>query len=369
MWLQSALGRIHYLDHRPDMNVAGYLTIAKVLKVHHKTGTADVQIVNTKNTLVSAESNEGFYSARIIQSFAGYDETRKKAWGTVTPITEGSFVLLTFLDRMKNRPVIIGQIPRMDNAENVYTPFYPLREGYDGFDKQEAMKHLTVYPSQAYLKVDGESNVEFSHGSKSFFTMFSSDKYPAFSAEDGHLSFDHSDLSENIQADLPNAQKASRLLYVHRTDFDDNKTTWTKFFIDSDGTLRITRDNNDGKLTYLSMANDGTMKIRRQVDSPEHGQGTNFSEISQLTDGSVAITRTVGGSTANFNLNSTGQAVMSHSSGSQITLDKDLYMEASPTGQIWSQSLSNFVEKNHMVVSDKAPQNPQPYLLWIDTSV
>jgi hypothetical protein len=375
MRLQSSLGRIHYLPHRSDLDMAGYLTVAKVLKVHHKTGTADIQILNTQDTFVSSEANEGFYSARIIQPLAGYDENRKKSWGTVLPIQEGSYVLVTFLDQMKNRPVIIGQVPRVDNSENVFTPYYPLRANLDGFDKQEALKYVTVYPSQAYTKIDGESNIEFSHASKSFFVMFNESKYPSFTAEDGHLAFDHEDLTEidaqtgkPYETDIPNAQQPANLLYVHRTAFDDEKTTWTKVFIDSNGMLRITRDNRDDKLTYLEISPEGTLKIRRQLDSPEHGEGSNYSEITQAVDGSITMKRSVGEKWASMSLTNTGEATIEHSSGSFITVDEHLYLESSETGEIQSESLSKFIEKNHMVISDTEPKNPQPYLLWIDTS-
>lgn len=368
MRLQSSLGRIHYLDHRMDLNVAGYLTIAKVLKVHHKTGTADIQLLSTKDTIVSSEANEGRYSARIIQPFAGFDENRKKAWGTVLPITEGSYVLVTFLDHMKNRPIIIGQVPRMENEENVYTPHYPLREQIDGFDRQEAWKHLIVYPSQAYFKVDGESNVEFAHANKSFFTIFSDDKYATFTAEDKHKAFDFDDLSEDFISDLPNAQKPANLLYVHRTSFDDDKTTWTKVYISADGKLRITRDTNDGTLSYIEVDKDGTLRFRRQVDTPEHGEGANYSEITQKTDGTIELKRATEENSATITISNNAEIELNHSSGAHLKMDKDIYIEAAEGGEILSESLQKYIEKNYIVVSDTEPKDPQPYLIWIDTS-
>src|SRR5690606_5974900 len=112
--------------------------------------------------------------------------------------------------------------------------------------------------------------------SKSFLAIYSDyydgqgDNEPI---NDYHLGFDHKDLSEIeagtenvLTTDLEECKSPTNLLYVHRTDFDDEKTTWSKFFISSRGLMRMSRDNRDGKLSFLELSVDGEIILRRQVD-------------------------------------------------------------------------------------------------------
>lgn len=369
MRLQSMLGRISYHDDSTGKDMTGYLTVAKVLKVHHKSNTADVQVLNSKDLFVSSEENEGRFSALIVQAFAGYDEESKKAWGSIQPTAVGSYVLLAFLDNLKNRPIILGQFPRLDNSENIQPSFYPLYEQIEGFNRQEALKKLTVYPSQAYSKIDGESNIEFVHANKSFFAMFNETKYESsLYGDDNHLVLDRSELSESFESADENAKQPASLLYVHRTSFDDAETTWTKAYISPEGKLRFTRDNRDNQLSYIELEEDGTIRSRRQVDSPYHGESENYSEITHTTDGSIKINRTINGKETNIILSNTGEILLEHDSGSYIALDENLHMESSNGGKILSDSLSDFVEENHIIVSTSEPKNPRQGLVWIDLS-
>lgn len=375
MRLQSSLGRITR-TYRTDMNMAGYMSLGKVLKVHHKQGTADVVLVNSNNLITSNADNEGKFSARILQNFANYDDERKKYWGTITPVSEGSLVLVAFMDNMKKRPVILGQFHNPETSKNVLPHDYPLYEKVPGHDRREALKHLTVYPSMGYKKVDGEGNVEFVTPSKSFLAIYSDyydgqgDNEPI---NDYHLGFDHKDLSEIeagtenvLTTDLEECKSPTNLLYVHRTDFDDEKTTWSKFFISSKGLMRMTRDNRDGKLSFLELSADGEIILRRQVDSSEHYEGENNSEIRQEINGDIVLRRSVEGKTSEVVLGEDGSIEMKHSSGSRVKLGDNLELEVD--GEIISGSLSEFIERYHIVVSDKEPENPFPGLVWIDTS-
>jgi hypothetical protein len=372
MRLQSSLGRISQ-NYRPDMNMSGYLTVAKVIKVHHKSGTADVVAVNSKDTFTSNGDNEGKFSARILQNFSNYDESRGKYWGSVSPIAEGSLVLLGFLDNMKNRPVILGQFHRPDNVENVLPGVYPLNEKEGGYNRREALKTLNVYPSLAYKKIDGESNIEFSHASKSFFAMYNTSMDTQDYLNDSHMGFDHQNLTEvdsrtgqPIETDIDEAKSPTKMLFVHRSSFDNDSTTWTKFFVDASGLSRITRDNNDGKLTFLELSEKGRFSVRRQLDSPLHNESDNYSEIAQEEDGHTVIRRVNGDTVTEIGVNQAGNAVMSHSSGSVIEMGEDITIETD--GEIISDSFSRFIEKNHIAVSHVEPENPNPYLLWVDLS-
>lgn len=373
--LQASLGRVQR-NYRRDMDI-DFLTLARVVGVNHKYGTADIITLNQNDGFLSNPGSEGKYSAKIVQNFANYDPERKKAWGSYSPISVGSIVLVAFLDKMKNRPIIIGQVHNPDELKNVL-PMENMLERFAGFNRREALKSLEVYPSQAYRKIDGESNFEFVHASKSFLAMYNTylegdrDEYEAADFNDGHLSFDHEDLSEKdpitgmtLETDLEEAQAPPKLLYVHRTSFDNDETTWTKVYFDDQGMFRLTRDNRDDKLSFFEISSEGTIKLRRQNDDPNHNQGQDFSEILLEENGDAVIKRNFGKDFIELRVTKDGLKI-THSTGSTFSIGRD--MEFNVSGEVFSESLSKFIQKNHLVVSPNEPKSPMPYLVWIDTS-
>lgn len=374
---QYHLGRYQEV-YRRDLDF-DFLTIARVLRVNHKYGTADIQLLRTGNTVVSGPNNDGKYSAIILQNFANYDKKRNKYWGEITPISAGATVLVAFIDKMKNRPIILGQIHSLDNKINVF-PDENMIEDIPGHNRREAYKQLTLYPSQIYKKVDGEGNIEMTFADKSFLAIYREGleeelltdvaiKY----LDDSHNGFDFKNLTERdvttqqpYETDFPESQKPSKLLYVHRTSFNDDETTWTKVFFDVDGKFRLTRDNNDNKLTYFEMSNTGAIKLRRQNDSPNHGEGSDYSEIIQSEAGDIILRRSTKDGISKISLDADGKIELSHSSGSYLKIDQDLNLEV--TGEVFSDSLEKYVQGNHIVVSPTEPQDPKPHLIWIDTS-
>ncbi len=310
--LQNSLGRMEGF-YRTDMNMSGFMALARVIKVHHKSGTADIVLANTRDSISSSKENEGKFSARIMQRGSYYDEKTKRYWGSIDPIAEGSLVLIAFLDTMKHRPVILGCFHRPDNEQNVYQETYPLKEKLPGMDRREALKQLRVSPALTYKKIDGEGNIEVTYGSRSFFASYNTAMDIQGHLKDTHGGFDHQDLSEVdknkggvLSTDWEEAKAPAKFLFVHRS-YDNPK--WTKLFIDEDGKLRFTRDNNDGKLSFIEMHQNGAIKLRRQLDDPYHNQGEKATEITITENGEVQI---------------------KHHSGSSIVLDNngDLIMNA-----------------------------------------
>lgn len=309
--LQSGLGRIAE-NYRQDMNMTG-LSVGKVIKVHHFSGTADVQLVNTKDVISSSPENKGQFAARILTQGAWFDESgHQKYWGVVSPIAEGSLVVVAFLDNMKDRPIILGQLHRGDNPENVLPSSYPLNERQPGFHRREALKTLRVFPSMAYSKVDGEGNMEFVTSSKSFFAAYNTSLDTEDYLGDNHNGFDHEHLSETnkrtgkvLESDFEEAKAPMKFLFVHRDSFN-NPCKWTKFFLNEKGMFRTTRDSNDGTLSYIEMGDTGAMKIRRQLDDPDHGEGNDFSEVGVEADGTPYITRMTPKGLAKFSLDADG---------------------------------------------------------------
>lgn len=370
--LQPHLGRVT-INYKKGVNLNGLMVLARVTGVHQKSGTADVVTVQGGNIFSSSASNEGSFAARMLTSYADYDSTRKKYWGEMNPIGIGTLVLLGFLDNKRTEPVILGTFHYPSNDQNILPSAYPLSEQTPGDNRREAYKSLHVFPSQAYEKIDGESNVELSHASKSFLAMYNTAYDVDNKLNDSHSGFDHKDLSEKdkvtgntLETDFSNSQTPTKMLYVHRTNFDDLKTTWTKFFLDATGMFRITRDNNDGTLSYREIDPDGTQTDRVQTDSNKFGSGKNYIEVVKGKDGSININRGTNNGISTISIDKNGIITLVHPSGSFIQLNEDLQMEIQ--GDIFSDALSRFIEQNHLIVSDQEPENPRNGLVWVDTS-
>jgi hypothetical protein len=284
-------------------------------------------LINTKDSITSSSSNEGRFAARIITCSAFFNHNNKKSYGVVEPLSEGALVLVAFLESKKNRPIILGQLHYPDSEENIRQNQYPLEPSNEGFEKREALKYLRVFPSCAYHRVDGEGNMEFVQSSKSFLTIKHTSSDPMGNVLDNHLGYDHRDLNEKenltrqtIQTDQPNEQTPARLLYVHRTSFNDPDTTWTKIFIDNDGTFRLTRDPNNNTLGYITIDSDGRIHSRFQLDSSEHETGDNYSEVSQEVDGGISIKRYLNGKTSLVKIQAGGDILIQ---ADNVSIDAD----------------------------------------------
>lgn len=283
------------------MNMNGYMAVGRVVRVHYKSGTADVVLVNTGDTIKSDPTNEGRFAARILASCAHFDEVNKKSWGVIEPIAVGSLVLVAFLENMKNRPIIIGKFHRPENHNNIlHAQYEPLLDTTSTFYKREGLKYLRVFPSQLYHRVDGLGNIELTLPTKSFLTVVGTGSDSRGDVTDDHNGFDFDNLTERdkftgqtLQSNDPLMQTPSKILFVHRTSFSD-PTTWTKVYLDDEGMFRLTRDTNDGTLSYVTVNADGSMKLRRQLDSSDHESGNQHAEISIATNGDIQITHPSG---------------------------------------------------------------------------
>ncbi|MDP4224909.1 MAG: hypothetical protein Q8910_00870 [Bacteroidota bacterium] len=312
--------------YKPESNMQGYMAIARVLRIHHKNSTADVQIINTGDVFSCGTDKQGKYAPLICTTDAGYDKTSMTSWGTIEPIIEGQLVVLAFLDHSKSKPIILASVHDTENIiKNVLPSLYPL-DTTESTQRKEARKHLKVFPSQLYHRVDGDGGVEISHPSKTFLKM---DTDPYNVIDDSHDGFDHERLSEmdpvTSQVRCGKTEETSfplNILFSHRTSSVDEDTTWTKAFLSKDGMLRLTRDNRDGKLSYFEVGKSGGMKMRRQMDSATHNSGNLISEVKVNEDGSctMSVTSPMGSSSINVTNNSMS---LNHPTGSYISMDKD----------------------------------------------
>ncbi len=308
--LQPHLGRVRDI-YKPEENIGGYLALGKILKVHHKNGTADIELVRTGDVISSEGVNEGRFGARLSASFSHFNENSRTSSGSSVPIQEGQLVVLAFLDGLKGQPVIISTLPNTwENTNNILPNQYPLKPDTDRGDYREALKMLTVHPSQFYTKVDGDANIEVSHPSGTFFAMGGDP-----SVTDAHKGFSQADLTENdpIRGTTRAAVNAAttvpvRFLFCHQSykgDYGSDKA-FTKMFVDQLGSLRVSRDNADDKLSYLEMGRDGKFLLRRQNDSPTHASGSDHTDMSIGTQGEVQISQVKAGKHTDVSISPTG---------------------------------------------------------------
>ena len=298
MKLQSALGAFQNTGNRKDMDMFGVLMVGKVTRVHHKSGTADVTIIGTNDKIKSTPENEGRFSARILQRSSGYDAVTKKPWGTVDPISEGSMVLLTFLDGVKQRPVILGTFPRIDNMENIYPAEYPLLENIQGINTREALQQLSVSPAGLFTKLDGEGNYERTFIGGSFLVNFSGETDYEDQINDMHKGYNATDLTvidkdtgeARTPVDESPASRNGKFLFGHRTVID-GRETYVKFYMSDTGELRITRDNDDGTLSYFEFSQNGAISLTRQQGGARRGESNRESSIRIEADGDIHMKR------------------------------------------------------------------------------
>lgn len=233
--------------------------------------------------------------------------------------------MVAFLDGLLSQPVIIGSFHQTWETENnILQDIYPLKIEESVYDLREATKYLRVHPSQYYERIDGIGAKEVSHPSKTFMQI-DPDIYGEMS--DNHKAYDHDNLHErdpltgtSRSARDENSAFPVKMLYVHRSSFDDDATTWTKFFVDSTGMFRVTRDNNDGALTFMEMAENGGYRVRRQQDSPNHDGGEDYTQFEMGMDGTISLMKTIGGKQSGFIIDSKGDITLQHKDGAYLKL-------------------------------------------------
>lgn len=320
---QPFLGR--YSDnYKPHLD-SNQLFLAKVIAVHHKNNTVDLQIVKTNDIISSSENSEGRFGARVATSSAHFNGNSLTSSGVVEPMQEGQLVILAFLYGFKSEPIVLGSFHNIwETTSNVLTDRYPLKPESSLEHLREALKYLRVTPSQLYHKIDGVGAVEFSHPSKTFMVLD-----PDFDEEvsDSHKSFDHNNLSEidPVTGEVRSAKTEETLFPVkfmlsHRSSFEDEDTTWTKLFIDRTGEFRLTRDTNDDRLFYINLKENGDFLLRKQMDSSSHGEGKDFTELSINDKGSLDISRVKDNRETKVSIGDNGEIVLRRDDGTVTSI-------------------------------------------------
>lgn len=306
--MQGNLGNVQNVS-RKDIRMNGMLALAKVVKVYHKNNTVDVKLVRDNNLIRSSDRNQGRFACHVLSTNAGYDKDNQISWGVIEPLIKGQLVIVSFLDGYKSEPLIIGSMHYVDNINNILINKFPIEAQRDIYDFRENTKYLRVFPLQDYFRVDGYGDLEFALHCKSFITWTQgiTDKSTKLGGTD------FKDLSEKnkITGQTLNIPKTyvnpymgvfddftipKDFLLVFRDNFDDALTTWTKIYANMSnpkekGLIRISREPNDGTLSYIEIDRNGQIKLRRQLDSIEFNDGEQSAEIIIDFNGAITIKR------------------------------------------------------------------------------
>lgn len=357
-----------------DYNKSMHIYLAKILRVHHKHNTADVQLIYSRNVISDNAVNEGKYSARITVPSAHFDPDTLTSSGVIEPYQEGQMVMVAFLEESQSVPVILGSFHDTFRPENNILPaIYPVDPRNSLEELREHLKYLRVHPSQFYHKIDGVGAMEMSHPSGTFLKV-DPDLYSEITDE--HEGFDNDDLSEkNPVTGQPMVGVTEettlpvKLLLSHKsdniaTDGGEVKPKWTKMFIDSDGTLRFSRDSNDNTLAYFEMSSNGGFTLRKQFDSNTKGSGKSTSEIAISEAGDVKMARSnKEGKESRIQLTKTDEIEIAHYSGSGMVIDQhgNVSLDA--------RTMRLFSERDTVVhIGPEPPLDRRGARVWVDTS-
>lgn len=289
--LQSSLGEQVDNKIKSDRNWNnGFLAFGKVLKVHHKRMTADVQLYGTGDQIVSEEQNEGLHSCRIGVTMAGVDETYQMPFGETRPLQPGMTVLVGFIRNTQEKPVILNCFHNIEedigetNLNNILTSTYPLE------DEVDMLRYTKISRVQDVLTVDGQGNFEASAHSKAFFIGTAADK--------DWEHFDYDDLSTK---DKRNPDKTVGIpegnsppltyLGVVRSAFNDEETNWLRILLNAvDTSIRLSKQTQeDSKESEIAIMADGAVRLRRQLESMAWDAPRGYTEVSIAADGSLNI--------------------------------------------------------------------------------
>lgn len=327
--LQSSLGEVTSMKTSKDRNWnMGTLAVGRVIRVHPKRYTADVQLFGSHDSLSSTKSQEGRHSCRICVDNAGFDFIHHKPYGKVIPIQKGSLVLVGFLGNTVEQPIIIrvlhhvGESVGNNNVGNI------LNSSYNSESDDSITRYLNISPIQDFISIDDEGNFEVASHTKSF--IVGKERL----MDDETYDFEDLEVKSPDQSTLhveENYSKPKKYMAVFRDKFIDTVTNWLKIIVDASKTsFRIAKlQQTANKSTYLEVDEDGTFTLRRQLDTKSFDKETckHYSEVTMNADGKIQISFT-GKTHTVFTINSDGSGVtLDTTDDINITTEKDIHVK------------------------------------------
>lgn len=303
--LQSGLGEVASNKTSKDRNWNnGYLAMGKVIAVHMKRYTADVQILKSSDKHTSILSQEGKHACRICVRNAGFDTIHNKPYGETLPLQVGSLVLVGFLKNSQDQPIIISVLHDISEeiGENNASNILPTQ--YDEDIDDELPSYTSISNIQDFIHVDMEGNFEIASHTKSFIVG----KEQVM--DDEMYDFENLSVKNPDRTTIHVEEKYSlpkKYMAVFRDNFVDNLTNWLKIIVDSAKTsFRLVKlQQSDSKSTFLELDENGTIRVKRQLDTKSFEDSTQYSEMSISSDGIVNI-QTVGEGKTEIVINPSG---------------------------------------------------------------
>lgn len=319
---QAALGRVQ-TEKRTDQNMGGMLLYGEVIRVYPENHTADVKILNNQyGSLISANFNNGKYACRILESYAGFDSQGKLAYGKITPIQSGNYVLIGFINNYKSQPVILGCFHSINDTKNVLT--------------NNQYRSVVVSMLQDYMMTDKDGGFELVHHTGAFLIGTQEEINEKMSHENMELVSEgtvrKADYSKpiNVLASIRNASKG-----------------FTKIFINGVKSIfRISRSTNGTNGTFFELDEEGNFRIKLQQDSAELDSGNNYTEFKlSMKTGEVIITQLNSGNKNIFNMTGSGGIKLDSNMNITISATKDISINSSASITLNSDNINISVKE------------------------
>ena len=268
---QSSLGSVSQNSTKRDRAWKNSgMVVGKVIKVHNKRHTADVQIYGSSDNYSSNAHNEGVHACRIVAKSSGFSKKYGKPYGEITPIQVGDLVLVGFTKLGNKNPVILGTLydtgedPGAINTKNILTSAYPLE------DSNEMNRYVRITGAQDFFTTDEDGNFELASHTKAF-VMGINNKL--FDEE----KFDFEDLSVrdpdgSVVSVGTEYSKPLKFLAVFKKHISNELRDSLRFFVDPiRQVFRIwSTQCMDSSLSAFSFEQDGSIVIQRQHDSSSY---------------------------------------------------------------------------------------------------
>ncbi|WBF81793.1 glycerophosphoryl diester phosphodiesterase [Staphylococcus virus vB_SurM-PSU5] len=266
---QSSMGRSLKRVDSDDLNVKG-LVLATISKINYQYQSVEVKVNNL--TLGRHIGDDGSLSVPYPKSFIGRTP-EGSVFGTKPLITEGSVVLIGFLNDDVNSPIILNVYG--DNEQNKMINTNPLEGGK--FSTDDIYKYSSaiyeILPSLNYKYEDGEGTSIKTYNGKSFFSMTSGEEEKP-QASDFYTGTEYQDLFTSYYGNKtliePRIQKAPNMLFKHQGVFYDDGTPdnhITTLFLSERGDIRTSVLNTETQQrTTQEMSSDGSYRVIKQDD-------------------------------------------------------------------------------------------------------
>ncbi len=266
---QSSMGRSLKRVDSDDLNVKG-LVLATISKINYQYQSVEVKVNNL--TLGRHIGDDGSLSVPYPKSFIGRTP-EGSVFGTKPLITEGSVVLIGFLNDDINNPIILNVYGT--NEQNKMINTNPLEGGI--FSTDDIYKYSSaiyeILPSLNYKYEDGEGTSIKTFNGKSFFSMTSGEEEKP-QASDFYTGTEYQDLFTSYYGNKtliePRIQKAPNMLFKHQGVFYDDGTPdnhITTLFLSERGDIRTSVLNTETQQrTTQEMSSDGSYRVIKQDD-------------------------------------------------------------------------------------------------------